>query len=77
MVAHPFFLFGNRPSQSYSSLSNTCIDVKTGSTDPGGFCYNSASNSLVYRAVTPAICQWSHNQCANCQHSEEAGWSLR
>jgi hypothetical protein len=37
MVTQPFFLFKNRPFQSYGPYSSASIDVKTGSPDLADF----------------------------------------
>jgi hypothetical protein len=67
------------------------IDVKTGSPDPADFAMTRLqiqTHPLVYRAVTAAICQWSHNDCetsntphlifcANCHNIAFFGDNLR
>jgi hypothetical protein len=70
MVANPFFLFKNRPSQSYDPYSRASIDVKTGSSDSADFAMTRLLIQiypLAYCPVTAEICQWLHNHCANCQ----------
>jgi hypothetical protein len=37
MVANPFFLFKNRPSESYGPYSSAFFYVKSGSPDPADF----------------------------------------
>jgi hypothetical protein len=73
------FLFKIQPSQNYSLQSYTSISVKL---VPQIWCillwlgfYSTSlteayrQSPLAYGAVTAAICQWSHNHWANCQHS--------
>jgi hypothetical protein len=74
----PFFLFKNRPFQSYGSYSSASIDVKTGFPDPADFAktrrllpllLHIVQSPLAYRAEEAAICQGRTNNGPNCQHS--------
>jgi hypothetical protein len=59
MVAHPFFCLKiGCPKATVRSETHSLMYSINWDSRSGGFCYNSASNTLAYRTVTASICQW-------------------
>jgi hypothetical protein len=65
---HNFFLLPITPNNYNSSESQSEIKKLFGDDS----IYNSCTEEA-YHAVTAAICQWSHNHCANCHKWQVCG----
>jgi hypothetical protein len=63
MVVNPFFIKKSPVSKLRSPYSCASVYVKTVLQMQQILLYDADSNSLAYRAVMAAVCQWSHNHC--------------